>query len=225
MPSILLRARISHMLECIQVTLQFAPDFAKQFVETIYIDIAGRAGRVALSVSGTGLGPRAMFSYDVLDVGNVFIHTPHRYDVTLENRGEVPVPFSATKGTGPLAAALTIDPASGTVPVDASTSLGLRLLPDRLGKFDEKVFLHVTGTDKRLQVHLKGRVVGPTFEVDRATLDFGTVAYGFRCAACRSVCACARDHLGPSSKRRKMRACVVCAACACFQAKRMPSVN
>ena len=165
-----------------QVTLQFFPDFERLFTETVFVELEGRAARVPLAVSGAGLGPSAIFSYDVLDVGNTFIHTTHRYDVLLENRGEVPVPFTVAKGPGPLAHAFAFTPEAGVVPVDASLQLGVKLLGDRLGKFDERMFLRVTGTDKQLSVQFKGRVVGPTFSVDAERLGFGVVAYGFRCA-------------------------------------------
>ena len=165
-----------------QVTVQFLPDFAKRFEETIFVEVQGRAARLPLVASGLGLGPCGIFSYDVLDVGNTFINTSHRYAVTLENRGEVPVPFTLAPATGPLAHAFTVTPRCGTVPVDESVQLSVQLLADRLGKFDEKMLLHVAGTDTPLQVQFKGWVVGPTFEASVQTLDYGTIAYGFRCA-------------------------------------------
>jgi hydrocephalus-inducing protein len=179
------RVEERHLL---QVVLEFRPDFAKNFVETVYVDMDGIANRVPVVVSGLGLGPNAIFSYDVLDVGNVYIHTAHHYQVQLENRGEVPVPFTVMPGSGPLTHAFTLEPASGVVPVDESLQLGVKLLADRLGKFDEKMFLQVEGTNKPLQVQFKGRVVGPTCELDQEQLNYGLVAYGFRCESTFNIC-------------------------------------
>lgn len=164
-----------------QVTVQFLPDFAKRFEETIFVELHGRADRVPLAAAGVGIGPCATFSFDVLDVGNTFINTSHHYALTLENRGEVPVPFRLAPATGPLAHAFTVEPTSGTVAVDDTMELGVQLLADRLGKFDEKMLLHVAGTDAPLAVQFKGWVVGPTFEASVSDLDFGVVAFGFRC--------------------------------------------
>jgi hydrocephalus-inducing protein len=161
--------------------MQFFPDFAKQFTEHVFVEVDGRAARCAVTATGVGLGPSAIFSYDILDVGNTFIHTTYHYNVTLENRGEVPVPFSVVSGSGPLAQAFSMEPSSGIVAVDASLQLNVKLLADRLGKFEERMFLHVSGTDKPLQVQFKGRVVGPTYSVNVKQLDYGVVAYGFRC--------------------------------------------
>ena len=165
-----------------QVTLQFCPDFAREFSERVYVDVDGLSMRPPVAISGLGLGPKAIFSYDVLDVGSVYIHTAHHYEVQLENRGEVPVPFSALPASGPLAHAFTLEPSRGVVAVDESLRIGVRLLADTLGKFDERMALRVEGTDEPLQVQFKGRVVGPTCEASAAELDYGMVAYGFRCA-------------------------------------------
>ena len=53
----------------------------------------GLEGRLPISIKGKGLGPAAVFSYDVLDVGHTYANTPHQYEVELQNRGKIDVEF------------------------------------------------------------------------------------------------------------------------------------
>ena len=53
----------------------------------------GHEARFPITVRGKGLGPAAVFSYDVLDVGHTYANTPHQYEVELQNRGKIDVEF------------------------------------------------------------------------------------------------------------------------------------
>ena len=44
-------------------------------------------------IKGVGVGPMAVFSYDVLDVGDTFVNAVHQYEVELMNRGEIEAEF------------------------------------------------------------------------------------------------------------------------------------
>ena len=46
-----------------------------------YCDVTGRESRLPLRVTGQGIGPRLMFSFDTLDVQNVFVNSAHAYEV------------------------------------------------------------------------------------------------------------------------------------------------
>ncbi len=69
-----------------EITVTFEPDHAREYKATAYCDVGGRASRLPIQLCGTGLGPKAVFSYDLLDVGEAFINTPHKYEVELLNR-------------------------------------------------------------------------------------------------------------------------------------------
>ena len=69
-----------------EITFTFEPDHAREYKATAYCDVGGRASRLPIQLCGTGLGPKAVFSYDLLDVGEAFINTPHKYEVELLNR-------------------------------------------------------------------------------------------------------------------------------------------
>ena len=57
------------------------------------VDVEGREDRLPLLLKGHAVGPIAVFTYDALEVGDVFIGAVHQYEVELVNRGEVAAEF------------------------------------------------------------------------------------------------------------------------------------
>jgi len=48
-----------------------------------------------------------------------------------------------------------------------------------LGSFEEEFQFSVDGSDKKLELLIKGEVIGPTFRFQPSSIDFGTVSLGF----------------------------------------------
>jgi hypothetical protein len=163
-----------------QVTIQFSPHTARKFIEVCYVELEGHAERQAVVLSGAGLGPCAIFSYDVLDIGSAYVNTLYRYSVQLENRGDIPAPFSIQQGKGDFGSMFTFLPPEGVVAAETTLNIEVELLAKHIGRLEEKVLVNVTGIDAPLSLQFKGKVVGPTCEVDTDHLDFGMLAYGFR---------------------------------------------
>lgn len=162
------------------MTVKFSPSVARTFAETCYVELEGLAVRQAVILRGVGLGPHAVFSYDLLDVGNIYVRTLYRYTVILENRGDIPVPFVVDTSSSAFASTFRFNPSAGVVDVDETQSIQVEVMATQLGRFDERIPVSVSGTDLKLMLHFKGRVVGPTYQIDTADLNFGIVAYGFR---------------------------------------------
>ena len=57
------------------------------YSQTAYCDVTGRETRLPLKIRGEGLGPHLVFSYDSLDVQNVFLDSGHSYEVRRGMRG------------------------------------------------------------------------------------------------------------------------------------------
>lgn len=165
-----------------QVTVTFSPLVAQTFAETCFVELEGQALRQPVTLTGVGLGPRAMLSYDVLDVGNIYVRTLYRYSVLFDNRGDIPVPFLITAGNGPFSSMFNFYPSDGIAEVDETLNMQVEVMASQLGRFDERIPISITGTDTQLMLQFKGRVVGPTCQISTKTLDFGMVAYGFRYA-------------------------------------------
>ena len=47
----------------------------------MYCDVIGRETRLPFRIKGEGLGPKLQFSFDSLNIENVFINSPHAYEV------------------------------------------------------------------------------------------------------------------------------------------------
>lgn len=64
-----------------EITIAFKPTAAKTYQQTIFCDITGRESRLPLKVRGDGMGPKLIFSFDSIDIGNVFTSSIHSYEV------------------------------------------------------------------------------------------------------------------------------------------------
>jgi len=47
----------------------------------VFCDVTGRENRLPFRIKGEGLGPKLQFSFDSLNIENVFINSPHAYEV------------------------------------------------------------------------------------------------------------------------------------------------
>ena len=48
-----------------------------------YCDVTGRESRLPLKIKGEGIGPKLKFSFDTLDIQNVFVNSAHAYEVSI----------------------------------------------------------------------------------------------------------------------------------------------
>ena len=51
------------------------------YSRTIYCDVTGRETRLPFRIKGEGLGPKLQFSFDSLNIENVFVNSSHAYEV------------------------------------------------------------------------------------------------------------------------------------------------
>ena len=49
---------------------------------TVFCDVTGRETRLPLRIKGEGLGPKLQFSFDSLNIENVFVNSSHAYEVS-----------------------------------------------------------------------------------------------------------------------------------------------
>eukprot|EP00798_Chlamydomonas_sp_ICE-L_P006741 gene6741-3411_t len=163
-----------------ELVVQFNPDHAREYTVHAFMDVQGRQDRLPLQINAKGLGPSAVFSYDVLDMGDAFANTLHQYEVELQNRGKIDVEYRLIPSSTPMGTRFSFEPSSGHMSGGEIQSIRIHLLSDLLGDFDETFLWTIKGAAHPLQLQFKGRVVGPSFEVDADQLDFGLVSYGFR---------------------------------------------
>ena len=165
-----------------EVTVRFHPKSSGRRMATAYVDVEGREDRLPLSLKGHAVGPIAVFTYDALEVGDVFIGAVHQYEVELVNRGEVAAEFRLVPPEPGSRAAVdfSFEPSAGVIPVGEIQTVIVTLCSDTLGEFDESFEWEIMDGEIPTTLDFKGKVVGPAFTVDAQSLDFGVVGYGFR---------------------------------------------
>ncbi|KAI1889973.1 hypothetical protein AGOR_G00168420 [Albula goreensis] len=162
-----------------EVNIIFKPREAKLYHLTVYCDITGRESRLPLRIKGEGIGPKLQFSFDLLDMGNIFVSSRHSYEVLLSNKGHIDAPFCLVPPSSAIGLCFSFTPSEGTVPPGACHAMEVTFSSGILGTFTEEFLFSVEGNPEPFPLTFRGRVMGPTFHFTVPKLDFGDVAFGF----------------------------------------------
>jgi hydrocephalus-inducing protein len=146
---------------------------------SVAVQVAGREARLPLQLRGNGIGPKAVFSSDVIDIGDVFVTSVHKYEIEMMNKGDIVCEFSVITPQTPFGPSFVFEPSSGAIAVGASQQLSVTFSSNLLGEFSETFDLVMKGSNERLRALFKGHVIAPTFHLDVDDIDFGTVAFEF----------------------------------------------
>ena len=161
------------------ITVMFKPTEAKNYTRMAYCDITGRETRLPLKIVGDGLGPKAIFSCDSIDIGNVFIGSRHSYEVILENKGDIAIEYNLIQSESVFGPLFTFYPNEGSIAIGELQLIKIVFTSHILGTFTENFKFAVKGAPKTLQLRIHGTVIGPTFHFDTNNIKFGSVSYGF----------------------------------------------
>ena len=161
-----------------EITVTFHPEEASSYSRAIYCDVTGRETRLPLKIKGEGLGPKCRFSFDTLDIQNVFVNSAHAYEVILENKGSIEAAYSLLPPTTLFGPNFTFAPSSGVVHPGKLQAIQISFRSNELGEFDEEFRWQIEGAPRPLTLGIRGVVIGPTFQFDQTQLKFGTVSYG-----------------------------------------------
>ena len=61
----------------LEFTITFSPEHAADYACVAFLETTGREQCLPLKIQATGIGPQAAFTYDVLDIGDVFVNSMH----------------------------------------------------------------------------------------------------------------------------------------------------
>lgn len=61
------------------------------------------------------MGAKCIFSYDTLDIENVFVNSAHAYEVFLENKGDIEATYTLLPSTSLFGPNFTFAPNNGTL--------------------------------------------------------------------------------------------------------------
>lgn len=162
-----------------EMTIVFRPDAVGDISATAFCEVSGRQSRLPLLIQGHGLGPKATWLYDTLDIGDVFINSRHRYEVVLENTGEIKASFTLQPNNSLFASKFQFSPLNKRLQPKEQVHIEIDFCCDMLGEFTEAFVCSLLGQPQPLPLTIKGRVVGPSFHFSTAAVDFGTVSLGF----------------------------------------------
>lgn len=157
----------------------FRPKDALVYSCTAYLQCVGQEERAPLILKGLGIGPKASFSYDELDVNNVFVESAHRYEVQLLNQGDIEVDFRLVPKDSKFGSRFLFEPSSGRIAVGGVCEIIVNFKPKDLGPFHEVFDWVLKGSAIGVTLAFKGVSVRPTFEFDVDKINFGIVSYGF----------------------------------------------
>lgn len=101
----------------IEVTVFFRPRTTTEYGSHAFLDCIGREERLPLRLGGSGIGPKVVLSFDVLDMGDVFINSRHVHEVTLLNRGDIAADWTLQAPQTPFARKFRFGPMKGTLDV------------------------------------------------------------------------------------------------------------
>lgn len=162
-----------------EITVTFRPDTAALFNCISYLDISGRSDRLLLNCSGQGIGPHAALSFDVLDVGDVFINDEQHYEISMINKGDIIANWTFMSSLTRFGNKFKFSPTEGILNPGQSQVIHIKFESDVLGEFSEYFRFALQGNEDMLVCQVKGHVVGPTFCFDVNSISFGTVSYDY----------------------------------------------
>lgn len=111
----------------LEITIRFRPAMAAEYACVAFLDVVGREERLPLTLCARGVGPKAAFSFDVLDIGDVFVNSTHRYELTLKNHGDIACAYSLQPSNTPFGPKFQFSPEEGVLAVGESHTLEVQI--------------------------------------------------------------------------------------------------
>jgi hydrocephalus-inducing protein len=135
-----------------EVQVIFKPEQAQTYTRTAFCDVTGRESRLPLRIRGDGIGPQVLFSYDMLDMGNIFINSTHTYEVVLANKGNIDAIFSLVPSSTTFSPCFSFNPSEGIVMPDAHQAIQITFTSSVLGDFQEKFEFQIDGSPVKIGI-------------------------------------------------------------------------
>ncbi|XP_059340033.1 hydrocephalus-inducing protein homolog [Ammospiza nelsoni] len=184
-----------------EIKVTFKPLEALEYGSVAYCSISGCESRLPLQLRGEGQGPLVELSSPTLNLGNVFVNTPHVCEVKLMNQGAIDAPFTCLPSATNLGLCFKFAPEEGIIAAGGSQAVQISFSATVLGSFEEEFRFSVAGSpvpailtinhDSRtfamplteplpaLSSACRGSVTAPSLHFDLAELDFGDISFGF----------------------------------------------
>nr|XP_054509115.1 hydrocephalus-inducing protein-like [Agelaius phoeniceus] len=162
-----------------EIKVTFKPLEALEYGSVAYCSISGRESRLPLQLRGQGQGPLVELSSQTLNLGNVFVNTPHVCEVKLMNQGALDAPFTRIPSGSNVGLCFKFAPEEGIIAAGGSQSVQISFSATVLGSFEEEFQFSVAGSPRPAILTIKGSVTAPSVHFDLPELDFGDISFGF----------------------------------------------
>lgn len=163
----------------LEITVSFRPDTACLFEGVAYLEVSGREDRLWLGLAGEGVGAYATLSFDVLDIGDVFVNNEYLYQVTIRNKGDIPAAWAHIPPDSVIGSKFHLSPKDGLLGVGQTKVVSIRFECDVLGDFAEMLRFSLQGNEDPIACKVKGSVIGPTLHFDCLKIDYGIVSFDY----------------------------------------------
>ena len=121
----------------IDIHVQFTPDMTGSHAATLFCQVQGRQSRLPCQLKGEANGPRAKFSFDIMEMQNIFINTSSTYTTYLTNFGDIPINFELQPSNSIFGPMFSFEPSAGTLAVGAKQDFKIHFNAKQLGEIDE----------------------------------------------------------------------------------------
>lgn len=135
-----------------EVNIIFKPDEAVTYSRTAFCDITGRESRLPLRLRGDGMGPKVQFSFETLDMGNIFIGSVHTYEIILANKGQIDAIYTVLPKHTIFGPCFKFNPSEGFVSPGGHQAIQMTFTSPYLGDFEEDYFFQVDGAPEQLKI-------------------------------------------------------------------------
>ncbi|XP_068035432.1 hydrocephalus-inducing protein homolog [Anomalospiza imberbis] len=162
-----------------EIKVTFKPLEALEYQSVAYCSISGRESRLPLHLKGEGQGPLVKLSRHTLNLGNVFVNTPHVYEVKLINQVAIDAPFTYIPSTTNAGYCFKFAPEEGIIAPGGIQTIQICFNASVLGTFEEEFQFRVAGSPTPAILTIKGCVTGSTLHFDVDELSFGDISFGF----------------------------------------------
>lgn len=133
-------------------SLIFQPAAVNSYESVAFCDVTGRGSRLPLSLCGNGIGPLLKFSYDHLEMGNVFVGSEHSYDVILANKGFIGASFQFLPSKTKFARCFELQPRQGNIEAENFQAISVSFRCKIMGNFEEQFILQIGESKEKLML-------------------------------------------------------------------------
>ncbi|EAY09922.1 hypothetical protein TVAG_481960 [Trichomonas vaginalis G3] len=162
-----------------QVIVSFTPMQKEQVNETAYLYNIDTKERIPFPLQGSGIPPHAEINLESINAGHISFDKSYEYEILLRNNGMIPFDYEINDYKD-RQIGFEFNPDRGSLNVGQTIPIHINVIANHIGLFNEIFNISIIGAEYMSpSLVIRGRVIGPTFDISPKTINFGTVSFGF----------------------------------------------